>query len=230
MPKVYRVCHIGVGRMGSHRQQIFREIPQIDCVAIVDPFIDIEKYNEERIAHSQRVVPIYRSLDKVKEPYDFIWISCPTAAHADAIKSAATRTKLVVCEKPIAPTRKLVSECYDVCEKNGTALICCWMRKFDVHYDHLYQKMNTFLSEGDGSREIIGGHFVSLDYPDVPEEFLKTLGSIFVDLMCHDFNLLTMFFKVLFLKSPLVHFLSKSRTASSLFIANLSPLQTTVFH
>ena len=52
------------------------------------------------------------------------------------------------------------------------------------------------LLQKDEHNRIVGGQLISLDYPDVPPEFLNTLGSIFVDLMCHDFNLLTLFFRV----------------------------------
>ncbi|KAL7717651.1 Oxidoreductase [Entamoeba marina] len=172
-----KVCLCGTGRLGSFRAGLFLDSKDIELVAVVEPF----KVCQTVLNH--RNIRIFKSVDDINIPIDAIWISTPTSQHPQTIALASKKTKFIFCEKPIASTPRLVKESYDICKKNGAVLHCGWMRRRDVGY----QSIKEYLVSNNVT--IQRAEFHSFDWPIVPPEFLKTLGNIFVDLMCHDFNL-----------------------------------------
>ena len=135
------------------------------------------------IVRAHPEIRLYKSIDDLDIPVDGIWISTPTKFHVEAIIAASNKTKHIYCEKPIASTPDQVNLAYTTCAAKGVSLHCGWMRRRDPGYQAIKQYLDK------NSATIVRGEFHSFDWPIVPPEFLKTLGSIFTDLMCHDFNL-----------------------------------------
>ncbi|EKE40900.1 hypothetical protein ENUP19_0139G0053 [Entamoeba nuttalli] len=173
-----RICLCGTGRLGSFRASLFIESPDIELVGVVEPF---------RVCQSvldRPNIKIFKTVEEINIPIDGIWISTPTKFHLQTIKLASKKVKHIYCEKPIASTPEEVKEAYETCRKNGVSLHCGWMRRRDPGY----QSIKEYLVSNNVS--IQRAEFHSFDWPLVPPEFLKTLGNIFTDLMCHDFNLI----------------------------------------
>eukprot|EP01105_Mastigella_eilhardi_P007424 TRINITY_DN18877_c0_g1_i1.p1 TRINITY_DN18877_c0_g1~~TRINITY_DN18877_c0_g1_i1.p1 ORF type:complete len:347 (-),score=96.45 TRINITY_DN18877_c0_g1_i1:148-1146(-) len=184
-----RLCHVGEGRIGKMRLSLFAKQPQhVQCVAMVEP----DRGNALWTAQprpSYATAPLFETIAQASATvrFDAVWISCPTAHHPAAIAEATKFTRFIYCEKPIALTAEKVRECYALCKEKGVELLCGWMRRFDRGYAALHkQVLDTPIT-------IAAAHLVSKDWPHVPKDFLKSLGSIFQDLMCHDFNLACLF-------------------------------------
>jgi len=172
----FRVCLVGRGRMGRYRAEVIAGHPLLSLAAVVDPF------------DATATAP---TLAQTSGHFDCVWISAPTSEHARLImQAAALRPKpprVVFCEKPIAETAAGVAACYAACDAAGVQLLCGWMRRFDTGYAALAARLAE-------RAEVLGdplarAHLVSHDWPPVTSRrFLASLGSIFEDLMCHDFN------------------------------------------
>ena len=178
MNRKIRICLCGTGRLGTFRAGLFIESPLIDLVAVVEP------YKVSDIVLQNPRIKIYKRIEDINIPLDGIWISTPTKFHTETIKKACKIVKHIYCEKPIASNPKDVMDCYETCRKNNCTLHCGWMRRRDKGY----QSIKQYLVENNAT--IQHAEFHSFDWPLVPPEFLKTLGNIFTDLMCHDFNLI----------------------------------------
>eukprot|EP00727_Mastigamoeba_balamuthi_P011900 m51a1_g7332 hypothetical protein (338) ;mRNA; f:183194-184611 len=184
-----RVVLFGFGRMGRFRFGLFDETGAVDCAAVVDPAMPGRSVRAQRRAVD---VPTFARLaDVPRASYDAVWVSCPTVHHPSAIRDAlAAGVKMIYCEKMIAFDEEKVRECYALCRAAGAQLFCGWMRRHDKHFCKLASEVQQVRASGD---EIVYLRLVSKDWPKVDPKFLKTLGSIFEDLMCHDFSLVDLF-------------------------------------
>ncbi|KAH3764175.1 inositol 2-dehydrogenase [Pelomyxa schiedti] len=181
-----RLCQIGAGRIGTFRLGLFSRSPHVRCVAVVESDRGNEVWaNSGKPGHPTA----FAALEDVNVQFDAVWISCPTKYHPAMIEKAVNRTRFVYCEKPIAYTAAQVKQCYAMCKARGVELLCGWMRRSDQGYSALYKTVLT------KPVDVCALHLVSNDFPHMAPAFLKTLGSIFQDLMCHDFNLACMFMK-----------------------------------
>lgn len=179
----HKVCLVGRGRMGKYREQVINEHPSLRIVCTVDPNAQGATFKTYEDAISGR-----------KEPFDCVWISASSHLHPEIIVSVAQiapRPKIIFCEKPIASTALSVARCYQACAANGVALVCGWMRRFDPGYAALSAALQDHLRANPGDA-IAAAQLNSFDWPPVERKFLASLGSIFEDLMCHDFNIAAM--------------------------------------
>lgn len=179
----HKVCLVGRGRMGKYREQVINEHPNLQVVCTVDPNASGATYKTYEEAISSR-----------KEPFDCVWISASSHLHPEIIVSVAQippRPKIIFCEKPIASTALSVARCYQACATNGVVLVCGWMRRFDPGYAQLFVSLQRHL-KSNPSDTIAEVRLNSFDWPPVERKFLASLGSIFEDLMCHDFNIAAM--------------------------------------
>lgn len=182
----FRVCLVGCGRMGQYRASLIAAHPALVLAATVDPDATLAP----SLAHAPRV-PHYGSvLDALVHggAYDCVWVAAPTRHHADVVLAAAQSAhppRVVFCEKPIAGAVLSVAHCYHVCRRRGVALLCGWMRRLDAGYAALARAAAAHRAAG---AALVRAELLSADWPPVPRRFLRSLGSIFEDLMCHDFN------------------------------------------
>ena len=169
--------------MGQYRAALLCAHPALVLAATVDPDITA--------APCAGRVPHYGSvLDALVRggPYDCVWVAAPTRHHAAVVLAAAPAARpprVVFCEKPIAGAVLPVAHCYHVCRQRGVALLCGWMRRLDAGYAQLARAAAAHRAAG---AALVRATLVSADWPPVPRRVLRALGSIFEDLMCHDFN------------------------------------------
>lgn len=182
---VARVCLVGYGRMGEYRAQLLLAHPRLLLAAVVDPTAAPDGgVLGAGVPHFGSVL---EALVK-GGPYDCLWVASPTRHHADVILAAAQYSRpprVIFCEKPIAGAVLSVAHCYHVCRRRGVRLVCGWMRRLDAGYALLARQVAERRAAG---VELACAELVSDDWPAVERRFLRSLGSIFEDLMCHDFN------------------------------------------
>ena len=114
---------------------------------------------------------------------DAIWISSPTLDHVASIKTTAEKVNAIYCEKPIASTTQDAPWAYDSSTERGVYSHYGRMRRYDDGYAAVKEYLDA------KKVTIVQGKFHSFDWPLVEPAFLKTLGNIFTDFMCHKFNL-----------------------------------------
>jgi len=180
--------------MGQYRAQLLQTHPSMLLVAIVDP---VKQEQSTKLGSFDGVHHFSSVLDALVHggPYDCLWISAPTRHHPDVILAAAQSARpprVIFCEKPIAGAVLSVAHCYHVCRRRGIVLICGWMRRLDEGYAGLARQVAAKHALG---AEIACAELVSADWPAVERRFLRSLGSIFEDLMCHDFNIAEFFMR-----------------------------------
>ena len=169
--------------MGKYREQVINEHPSLEVTCTVDPNAagaTYKTYEDALSSHSGG--------------FDCVWVSASSHLHPEIIVSVAQhvpRPKIIFCEKPIASTALSVARCYQACAAHGVALVCGWMRRFDPGYASLFSSLRAHLraAPSDGIAE---ARLNSFAWPPVERKFLASLGSIFEDLMCHDFNIAAM--------------------------------------
>lgn len=114
-----------------------------------------------------------------------VLICSPTPTHVDYIISAANAKKDIFCEKPIDLDPERINIALDVVKKSGIIFQVGFMKRFDK----TYSSMMRMVAEGKiGKQYII--KITSRDPYLPPLSYVKTSGGIFLDMSCHDFDLL----------------------------------------
>ncbi|MHB1254532.1 MAG: inositol 2-dehydrogenase [Candidatus Humimicrobiaceae bacterium] len=114
-----------------------------------------------------------------------ILICSPTPTHVDYIIQAANAKKNIFCEKPIDLDPKKIIPALNVVKKNGIVFQVGFMKRFD----RTFLSMKNMVKEGKiGSQYIT--KITSRDPILSPLDYIKTCGGIFLDMTCHDFDLL----------------------------------------
>jgi len=177
--KITNVALMGAGRMGKVRANAISRNTNAELCCIIDSCEEIG----QAFAYEFRV-PYFRTLEEALEKQDFeaVWISTPTFAHKECIKTACKHKKHVAVEKPVASTPEDVEECFDCAEKYGVHLFCSFQRRFDPSY----VKLREAAWNGDIGR-IEAINVVFRDHPGAPVEYIKQT-DIFEDLSIHDID------------------------------------------
>lgn len=169
--------------MGKYRERVINEHPSLRVVCTVDPNVPGATYKTYEDAITGRT-----------EAFDCVWISASSHLHPEiivAVAQTAPRPRVVFCEKPIASSALSVARCYQACAANNVVLVCGWMRRFDPGYAALARSLHAHL-QAHPTDSVSEAWLHSFDWPPVERKFLASLGSIFEDLMCHDFNVAAM--------------------------------------
>lgn len=115
---------------------------------------------------------------------DAILVATPTPFHAEQIEAASNAGKAVLCEKPVSLSVARIAACLKVVEKNSTALMIGFNRRFDNNFASLASRIR----KGDvGDVEI--ATIISRDPAPPPAEYVKLSGGLYRDMMIHDFDL-----------------------------------------
>jgi predicted dehydrogenase len=92
---------VGFGFMGGMHAQIFKRLPEVKIVAIVDPDAKTAHAKIEELGmdahHFETLATALKSVEA-----DFVDICLPTFMHAAAAREAIASGKAVFCEKPLA--------------------------------------------------------------------------------------------------------------------------------
>ena len=172
------------GRIGKlHTKNIIYNFPHVTIKTIHD--IAIEEI--QTWAHSLGIKNITANSSDIFEDEEInsVLICSPTPTHVDYIISAANVKKDIFCEKPIDLNPERINIALDVVKKSGIIFQVGFMKRFDK----TYSSMMRMVAEGKiGKQYII--KITSRDPYLPPLSYIKTSGGIFLDMSCHDFDLL----------------------------------------
>lgn len=108
-----RVAVVGVGTMGKNHVRVFKEMPNVDLVAIVDK-------DRAMVDFSGRIynVPVYTDFCEMleKEKPDAVSVAVPTVAHYPVARALLEAGCHVLVEKPITET---LDEAYELIQLAG---------------------------------------------------------------------------------------------------------------
>src|SRR5262249_57247700 len=92
-----RVAVIGAGRMGGHHARIYREMPQVELVAVVD--IASQRAEELATTYGARA---FTRLDELPDGIEAASVAVTTIHHRAAAEALMQRGIAVLVEKPLA--------------------------------------------------------------------------------------------------------------------------------
>lgn len=94
-----------------------------------------------------KVFPSYNDLMSSKD-IDAVYVPLPNSLHAEAVRSALSNGKHVLCEKPLAMSEAEAVELACIAEMNGLVLMEAYM----THYHPRTQKILELVGESESSR------------------------------------------------------------------------------
>lgn len=182
MDKV-RIGIIGAGRIGKiHADNVLR-LPNSEVIAISDPFAD---GNLREWAAVRGIGIVTKNSDDVMNnpAISAVFICSPTDSHVPLIKKAAAAGKHIFCEKPISMNIAQTKEALEAVDAAGVKLQVGFNRRFD----HNFLKVQELVQSGGiGETHIV--KITSRDPAPPSEEYIRSSGGIFMDMMIHDFDM-----------------------------------------
>lgn len=177
--KSINVGIIGVGRIGKLHCNNLMQIPEVNIVAITDPFMDTDWANirELNVVSDAEAIFTDSSIDSV-------FILSPSTLHAEQIIQAARAGKHIFCEKPIALDPLHIQEARDAVASAGVKLQIGFNRRFDPNFRYIKDVYNTG-QIGD----LYMVKIISRDPSPPPAEYVKNSGGMFLDMTIHDFDM-----------------------------------------
>lgn len=183
----YRVCLVGCGRMGQYRAALIAAHPALEPAATVDPDAGAAPVLPGRAA---RAAPRERARGARarRRRVRLRVVAAPTRHHADVVLAAAQSAwppRVVFCEKLIAGAVPSVAHCYHVCRRAR--------RRAALRLDAPARRgLRAARARGRRAPRRRRRARARSSSPPTgrPSRAASSasLGSIFEDLMCHDFN------------------------------------------
>jgi predicted dehydrogenase len=183
----YRVAFLGAGRIGQMHLHNLKTLPGVQVQVVADT-------NAEMAARGAAIVNAPRSTDDIMaaiqaDDVDAVLICTPTGSHPALIKAAVLAGKPVWCEKPVALTLADVDDLTAfMAQHRDVPVMIGYMRRFDARYQRAKQRLDA------GELGAIE-RWYSKSIDDSPPSlaFIKTSGGICIDMIIHDFDLVTYF-------------------------------------
>ncbi|GAF84129.1 unnamed protein product [marine sediment metagenome] len=175
---------IGGGRIGKiHAMNILYNFPEVKLKYVYD--INIKEV--KKWADVLKIDEVTQDLNKILKDKEVntIFICTPTPTHVDYIIEFANTGKDIFCEKPIDLLPDKINEALKVVNKNKVKLQVGFMKRFDRNY----MRLKELIDEGEVGRPYLI-KMTSRDPFFPPIDYLKSSGGIFLDMTCHDFDLL----------------------------------------
>ncbi len=133
-----RMAVIGTGRMGSiHARNIVRGVPEAELVAVCDIRLEVAQAVADELG-IQRVVGDYHEL-LADARIEAIVIASSTDTHAFMMQDAASASKHVFCEKPLALDLTSIDAALAAIHKAGVRLQVGFNRRFDSNFQHVHE-------------------------------------------------------------------------------------------
>lgn len=174
---------IGAGRIGKIHVDNIRRLANAEVCAISDPYAD----EQLRKWASERGIGIVTadSGEWMNSPdIDAVFICSPTDTHVPLIKKAAAAGKHIFCEKPISMNILDTKEALEAVRKAGVKLQVGFNRRFD----HNFRRVRELVEAGQiGEPHIV--KITSRDPNPPSEDYIRSSGGIFMDMMIHDFDM-----------------------------------------
>lgn len=177
--KSINVGIIGVGRIGKLHCNNLMQIPEVNIVAITDPFMDTDWANirELNVVSDTEAIFTDSSIDSV-------FILSPSTLHAEQIIQAARAGKHIFCEKPIALDPLHIQEARDAVASAGVKLQIGFNRRFDPNFRYI---KDVYKAGQIGDLYMV--KIISRDPSPPPAEYVKNSGGMFLDMTIHDFDM-----------------------------------------
>mgnify|MGYP001575819987 CR=1 FL=1 len=133
----YRVAVVGLGRIGwladrdpvrpkpASHVSAWNSAPRAELVAVCDSATD-------RMAYKPALDYLHvEDMFRLAGPFDIVSVVTPPATHREIVETCATAgVRLIVCEKPLAPTVKDAEAMVEACRASGTILLVNHGRRF----------------------------------------------------------------------------------------------------
>ena len=133
MNKMVRICMVGAGRVGKlHSGSYNKFVPGAEVVALVDPVADVLNATSDEFGITARYTTLEEAIDK--EVFDAVVITTPTFTHKPLALMAASHSKHVFLEKPMALNLFECDDILEACRSNGVILQLGFMRRFDPEF------------------------------------------------------------------------------------------------
>ena len=175
-----RIALLGAGRIGQAHSRAVAQTVGAELVAVSDVSAEAARAIADQ-HHCQTA-----SMDEIAEnlEIDAVLICTPTDLHAEQIEKFVTAGKSVFCEKLIDLDSERVRACLEVVKAYRGFLMIGFNRRFDPHFDALYQAVQ----QGQiGSPEMVV--ITSRDPVPPPASYIQKSGGIFRDMTIHDFDM-----------------------------------------
>ncbi|MCX7704786.1 MAG: Gfo/Idh/MocA family oxidoreductase [bacterium] len=128
--KKLKVGIIGAGGISHYHIEAFKQLPDVEIVAISDP-------NELKLSFVAEKFGILKRFinweDILKEPLDIISICSPNSFHAQQSISALKSGIHVICEKPVAMNMDEAQEIIETVKKTGNKFMVAFCHRFAPH-------------------------------------------------------------------------------------------------
>ena len=129
---------IGVGHVGQHHARIYRELPGVELVGVVD--IDRAKLQELSKSLGVAAFQDYRDMfGRV----DAVSVAVPTVLHAPIARDCLERDLDVLVEKPLAETLEEAEELTDLAKRRGRILQVGHVERFNGAVDRKSTRLNS---------------------------------------------------------------------------------------
>lgn len=175
-----RIAVLGAGRIGKIHARNAARCTGAKLVVIADPFIDAAKTLADELGCEATSDPTAAIL---RNDVDAIVIGTPTNTHAELMLLAVRNGKAVLCEKPIhADMQGSLDVAKEVEQRNGRVMMA-----FNRRFDPTSQAFRKAIDAGDVGevRQVI---ISSRDPRMPPDDYVKTSGGIFRDMVIHDLD------------------------------------------
>ena len=173
------IAMVGAGRMGQTHADVLKTLNEVNISDVVDFLPD----NAQKVA--TKLNARVSTLEDVLTNGDVgaVFITTPTATHADVISQCAEADKAIFVEKPVAHTLEAAEEVVRVVKETGVPCQVGFQRRFDPAYVEVKKRIDA----GELGR-IENFRAVSRDPFQPPTSYLATCGGMLVDLGIHDFD------------------------------------------
>ena len=185
-----RIGLIGTGRAGRNHAAAYRKLAAARLLMVADAAPEAAR--QVALQCDAQAAPEPASILESPE-IDVVDVCVPTFLHREYVLQAARAGKHVICEKPIALTVEDGRAMIEACRRAGVRFFVAHPTRFGP----VYRRLKTLLDSGDYGRPLAaktrrGGRF----YPGADrwlDDPAKS-GSIMVEAMLHDFDLLRWYF------------------------------------
>jgi predicted dehydrogenase len=166
-----RVAVIGVGHVGQHHARIYRELPGVQLVGLVDTDpAKLQKLSESLgVAAFQDYRDMFGTVDAVS-------VAVPTVFHAPIARDCLERDLDVLVEKPLAETLEEAEELTDLAKRRGRILQVGHVERFNGAVRALHRMVKN--------PRFIECHRLS------PFPQRSTDVDVILDLMIHDIDII----------------------------------------
>jgi inositol 2-dehydrogenase len=178
---------LGVGAMGRrHAENIHRLVPQARLVAVADIALKQAAQVADELEIEHAFASLEEMLERKNKDIDCVVIATPDKFHAQAVRTAATAGKQILCEKPLALSLSDAHDALEAVSKAGVRLQIGFMRRYDPGYAAAMKRIEA----GEIGEPVV---FKSIgrdkDAPSLSSYQSKLNGMLFYNNTIHDFDL-----------------------------------------